>query len=120
KGSSRRTQSPYGGPRKEEDGASRGAHSVPLWLSVPVSGPPCGTSTLAAVPHGPHQTDARKIAVEETCTMKITAVETYWTRIPFDMGGKPATMGGLNWQTMNTVWLRVINDQGLGGWGESV
>ena len=37
--------------------------------------------------------------------MKITAVETYWTRIPFDMGGKPATMGGLNWQTMNTVWL---------------
>ena len=42
--------------------------------------------------------------------MKITAVETYWTRIPFDMGGKPATMGGLNWQTMNTVWLRVVTD----------
>jgi len=50
--------------------------------------------------------------------MKITAVETYWTRIPFDMGGKPATQGGLNWQTMNTVWLRVITDQGLEGWGE--
>ena len=50
--------------------------------------------------------------------MKITAIESYWTRIPFDMGGKPATMGGLNWQTMNTVWLRVITDQGLEGWGE--
>lgn len=50
--------------------------------------------------------------------MKITAVETYWTRIPFDMGGKPAVMGGLNWQTMNTVWLRVATDQGLQGWGE--
>jgi D-galactarolactone cycloisomerase len=50
--------------------------------------------------------------------MKITAVETYWTRIPFDMGGKPATMGGLNWQTMNTVWLRIVTDQGLEGWGE--
>ena len=25
--------------------------------------------------------------------MKITAVETYWTRIPFDMGGKPAHDG---------------------------
>jgi D-galactarolactone cycloisomerase len=50
--------------------------------------------------------------------MKITAIETYWTRIPFDMGGKPATQGGLNWQTMNTVWLRVITDQGLEGWGE--
>ena len=51
--------------------------------------------------------------------MKITAVETYWTRIPFDMGGKPAVMGGLNWQTMNSVWLRVITDQGLEGWGEA-
>ena len=50
--------------------------------------------------------------------MKITAVETYWTRIPFDMGGKPAAMGGLNWQTMNTVWLRIVTDQGLEGWGE--
>ena len=50
--------------------------------------------------------------------MKITAIENYWTRIPFDMGGKPATIGGLNWQTMNTVWLRVITDQGLEGWGE--
>ena len=51
--------------------------------------------------------------------MKITAVESYWTRIPFDMGGKPAVMGGLNWQTMNTVWLRVVTDQGLEGWGEA-
>ncbi|HTI80453.1 MAG TPA: mandelate racemase/muconate lactonizing enzyme family protein [Acetobacteraceae bacterium] len=51
--------------------------------------------------------------------MKITAIETYWTRIPFDMGGEPATQGGLNWQTMNTVWLRVITDQGLEGWGEA-
>ena len=50
--------------------------------------------------------------------MKITAVETYWTRIPFDMGGKPAVMGGLNWQTMNSVWLRIITDEGLEGWGE--
>ncbi len=50
--------------------------------------------------------------------MKITAVETWWTRIPFDMGGKPATVGGLNWQAMNTVWLRIVTDQGLEGWGE--
>jgi D-galactarolactone cycloisomerase len=51
--------------------------------------------------------------------MKIIAVETNWTRIPFDMGGKPATMGGLNWQSMNTVWLRIVTDQGLEGWGEA-
>src|ERR1700749_182936 len=51
--------------------------------------------------------------------MKITAVEPCWTRIPFDMGGKPATTGGLNWQSMNTVWLRIVTDQGLEGWGEA-
>ncbi len=51
--------------------------------------------------------------------MKITAVETYWTRIPFDMGGKAAVMSGINAQGMNTVWLRVITDQGIEGWGEA-
>ena len=51
--------------------------------------------------------------------MKITGVETYWTKTPFDMGGKPAVMGGLNWQTMNTVWLRIMTDAGLEGWGEA-
>ena len=50
--------------------------------------------------------------------MKIIAVETTWTRIPFDMGGEPAVAGGLNWQSMNTVWLRIVTDQGLEGWGE--
>jgi L-alanine-DL-glutamate epimerase-like enolase superfamily enzyme len=52
-------------------------------------------------------------------SMKITGVETYWTQIPFDMGGKPKVMGGLNWQTMNTVWLRIITDAGVEGWGEA-
>jgi D-galactarolactone cycloisomerase len=51
--------------------------------------------------------------------MKITAVETYWTQTPFDMGGKPKVMGGLNWQTMNTVWLRIRTDAGIDGWGEA-
>jgi L-alanine-DL-glutamate epimerase-like enolase superfamily enzyme len=51
--------------------------------------------------------------------MKITAVETYWTQTPFDMGGKPKVMGGINWQTMNTVWLRVRTDAGIDGWGEA-
>jgi L-alanine-DL-glutamate epimerase-like enolase superfamily enzyme len=51
--------------------------------------------------------------------MKITGVETYWTQTPFDMGGKPAAMGGLNWQSMNTVWLRVLTDAGIDGWGEA-
>ena len=51
--------------------------------------------------------------------MKITGVETYWTQTPFDMGGKPKVMGGLNWQNMNTVWLRIRTDAGIDGWGEA-
>lgn len=51
--------------------------------------------------------------------MKIVGVETWWTQIPFDMGGKPKVMGGLNWQVMNGVWLRVITDEGVEGWGEA-
>jgi hypothetical protein len=35
-----------------------------------------------------------------SAAMKITAIETYWTQTPFDMGGKPKVMGGLNWQTI--------------------
>jgi D-galactarolactone cycloisomerase len=51
--------------------------------------------------------------------MKITGVETYWTQTPFDMGAKPVAMGGLNWQSMNTIWLRVMTDSGVDGWGEA-
>jgi D-galactarolactone cycloisomerase len=51
--------------------------------------------------------------------MKITAVETYWTQTPFEMGGKPKVLGGLNWQSMNALWLRVRTDAGLDGWGEA-
>ncbi|HVY17430.1 MAG TPA: mandelate racemase/muconate lactonizing enzyme family protein [Rhodopila sp.] len=51
--------------------------------------------------------------------MKITAVETYWTQTPFDMGGKPKVEGGINAQKMNTVWLRVRTDAGIDGWGEA-
>jgi L-alanine-DL-glutamate epimerase-like enolase superfamily enzyme len=50
--------------------------------------------------------------------MKITAIETHWTRTPFDMGGEPAVKGGLDWRSMNSIWLRVVTDQGLEGWGE--
>ncbi len=51
--------------------------------------------------------------------MKIIAVETYWTRIPYDMGGTPAVMSGINRDGMNTVWLRLVTDQGIDGWGEA-
>ena len=52
--------------------------------------------------------------------MKITAVETYWTRIPFDMGGKPATVGGLNWQTDEHGLAAHRHRPGTGGLGRSL
>lgn len=51
--------------------------------------------------------------------MKIIAVETNLTRIPFDMGARPASSDRTVWESMNTVWLRVVTDQGLEGWGEA-
>lgn len=51
--------------------------------------------------------------------MKITSVETYWTAIPFDVSGKPAALAGVPAQAMQTVWLRIVTDQGLEGWGEA-
>ena len=45
--------------------------------------------------------------------MKIVAVETWHTRIPFDIGATPVAFGGVGWQFMNTLWVRVVTDQGL-------
>lgn len=50
--------------------------------------------------------------------MKIVAIETSLTRIPFDMGAKPVSFGGVGWQAMNTLWVRVVTDTGIEGWGE--
>ncbi len=50
--------------------------------------------------------------------MKIIGIETQLTRIPFDMGAKPVSFGGIGWQAMQTLWVRVITDAGIEGWGE--
>lgn len=49
---------------------------------------------------------------------KIVAVETWLTRTPFDMGAKPVAFGGMGWQAMHTLWLRIVTDDGREGWGE--
>ncbi|HSU06077.1 MAG TPA: mandelate racemase/muconate lactonizing enzyme family protein [Acetobacteraceae bacterium] len=50
--------------------------------------------------------------------MKIIAVETCLTRIPFDMGARPVSFIGTHWDALNTLWVRIVTDQGLEGWGE--
>ena len=50
--------------------------------------------------------------------MRITAIETSLTRIPFDMGAMPVAFIGTHWDALNTLWVRVRTDEGLDGWGE--
>lgn len=50
--------------------------------------------------------------------MKIVAIETHHTRIPFDMGARPVAFIGTHWDALNTLWLRVVTSEGLEGWGE--
>ncbi|HEX5325764.1 MAG TPA: mandelate racemase/muconate lactonizing enzyme family protein [Acetobacteraceae bacterium] len=50
--------------------------------------------------------------------MKIVAIETYLTRIGFDMGARPVSFIGTHWDALHTLWVRVRTDQGLDGWGE--
>ena len=51
--------------------------------------------------------------------MKITAIETWHTKIPFSQGSKPVALGAaVPAGQMHTLWVRVITDTGLEGWGE--
>ena len=36
--------------------------------------------------------------------MKITAIETWLTQVPFDMGAQPTSFGGIGWQALSTLW----------------
>lgn len=50
--------------------------------------------------------------------MKIIAIESHLIGVPFSMGATPAEFAGFNWSKMFSLFLRVVTDQGLEGWGE--
>ena len=50
--------------------------------------------------------------------MKITRIEAHWIRVPFDMGAAPRAFAGMNWTSVDSLFVRVLTDQGLDGWGE--
>ena len=50
--------------------------------------------------------------------MKIIAVETTGPASRSTWAASPSWAAS-SWQTMNTVWLRIVTDQGLEGWGEA-
>jgi L-alanine-DL-glutamate epimerase-like enolase superfamily enzyme len=50
--------------------------------------------------------------------MKIARIEVHLIRVPFDMGAAPTAFGGMNWTSVDSLFVRVVTDEGLDGWGE--
>lgn len=50
--------------------------------------------------------------------MKIVAVETHHIAVPASIGAPDVAFTGTGWSKMNTLFLRIVTDQGLEGWGE--
>jgi L-alanine-DL-glutamate epimerase-like enolase superfamily enzyme len=50
--------------------------------------------------------------------MKIERIEAHLIRVPFDMGAAPRPFAGMSWTSVDTLFVRVITDQGIEGWGE--
>ena len=50
--------------------------------------------------------------------MKIIAVETHHIAVPASIGAASVGFIGTGWSKMNTLFLRIVTDQGIEGWGE--
>lgn len=50
--------------------------------------------------------------------MKISRIELHLIRVPFDMGAAPTAFAGMNWRSVDSLFVRVCTDTGIDGWGE--
>lgn len=50
--------------------------------------------------------------------MKIDRIEVHLIRVPFDMGAAPKAFAGMNWTSVDSLFVRVCTDDGVEGWGE--
>jgi D-galactarolactone cycloisomerase len=50
--------------------------------------------------------------------MKIERIEIHLIRVPFDMGAAPKAFAGMNWTSVDSLFVRVCTDAGVDGWGE--
>jgi D-galactarolactone cycloisomerase len=50
--------------------------------------------------------------------MKITRIELHLIRVPFEMGAAPTAFAGMNWTSVDSLFVRVCTDAGIEGWGE--
>lgn len=48
----------------------------------------------------------------------ITAIEAHHIRVPFDMGAPPTVFAGMAWTAIDSLFVRVVTDDGREGWGE--
>lgn len=48
----------------------------------------------------------------------VTAVETHWIGVPFDIGAAPRPFAGMAWTEMQSLFVRVVTADGREGWGE--
>jgi D-galactarolactone cycloisomerase len=50
--------------------------------------------------------------------MKIHHIEAHLIRVPFDMGAAPKAFAGMSWTSVDSLFVRVVTEDGLEGWGE--
>jgi len=50
--------------------------------------------------------------------MKIERIELHLIRVPFDMGAAPKAFAGMAWTSVDSLFVRVVTDAGVEGWGE--
>jgi L-alanine-DL-glutamate epimerase and related enzymes of enolase superfamily len=50
--------------------------------------------------------------------MKVSRIEAHLVRVPFDMGASPKAFAGMNWTSVDSLFVRVRTEQGIEGWGE--
>lgn len=50
--------------------------------------------------------------------MKVTRIELHLIRVPFDMGAAPKAFAGMNWTSVDSLFVRVCTDEDVDGWGE--
>lgn len=50
--------------------------------------------------------------------MDISRIEAHLIRVPFDMGAAPKAFAGMQWTSVDSLFVRVLTDEGVEGWGE--
>jgi L-alanine-DL-glutamate epimerase-like enolase superfamily enzyme len=50
--------------------------------------------------------------------MNISRIEAHLIRVPVDIGAAPKAFAGMNWTSVDSLFVRVLTEEGIEGWGE--